>query len=87
MKDVVVVTKAHYVTGYTLALTFSDGVRAEVDFSCWIEKYPFFEPLQNIDYFKNFSLDGWTVVWPNGADIAPETLHEIAVKTRRPQVA
>ena len=87
MKDIIVVTKAHYITGYTLALTFSDGVKAEVDFSGWIEKYPFFEPLKNPDYFKNFSLDGWTVVWPNGADIAPETLHAIAIWDKQTQIA
>jgi len=80
MKDIFVVKKAEYISGYTLALTFNDGIKADVDFSDWIQKYPFFEPLRNTDYFKNFSLDGCTVVWPNGADIAPETLHEIAVK-------
>lgn len=85
MKEVVV-TKARYVSGRILELTFSDGVRADVDFSSWIEKYPFFEPLKNADYFAQFSTDGWTVVWPNGADIAPETLHEIAVKTQQRQV-
>lgn len=86
MKDIVVVTKAEYMSGRTLELTFSDGVKAEVDFSTWVEKYSFFEPLKNDEYFKQFSLDGWTVVWPNGADIAPETLHEIALKVRQPQI-
>ncbi len=80
MKDIVVVTNAKYVSGYTLELTFSDGLKSEIDFSSWIEKYPFFKPLENKDYFKNFSLDTWTVVWPNGADIAPETLYELALK-------
>ncbi len=87
MKDIVVVTKAEHVSGRLLELTFSDGVKAEVDFSIWIEKYSFFEPLKNDDYFKQFAVDGWTVVWPNGADIAPETLHEIAVKSTLPQIA
>ena len=86
MRDNIVITKALYVSGRVLELTFSDGVKADIDFSSWIEKYPFFEPLKNDDYFKQFAVDGWTVVWPNGADIAPETLREIAVKTKLPQI-
>ena len=52
-KDICIVTKAEYVAGYTLELTFSDGVRARIDFAAWIERYPFFEPLKELDYFKN----------------------------------
>jgi len=78
MKDLITVTAVRYLFDYTLELTFSDDLQAEIDFTNWIKKYPFFKPLENIDYFKSFSLDGWTVVWENGADIAPETLHEIA---------
>jgi len=81
IEDLITVTKAEYVKDFVLELTFSDGIRAEIDFTGWIEKYPFFEPLKDPDYFRGFSLDGWTVVWPNGADIAPETLHELALKT------
>jgi hypothetical protein len=87
MGHVVVVTKAEYVSGATLDLEFSDGVRAEIDFSGWIDRYPFFEPLRDPAYFRNFTLDGWTVVWPNGADIAPETLHAIAVEVNQLQAA
>ena len=86
MKDLILVKEAHYVSDYTLELTFNDGLKSEIDFSDWIKKYPFFKPLENTDYFKNFSLDGWTVVWENGADIAPETLYEIAIKQQQ-QVA
>lgn len=85
MEGVVTVTKATYVVGSILELTFSDGVRAEIDFTPWIEKYPFFLPLRDAEYFKKFFLDGWTVAWPNGADIAPETLHKIAVNLLSPQ--
>ena len=87
MDEIIVVTNAEYVSDRIFELTFSDGLKTKVDFSGWIEKYPFFEPLKSPDYFKNFTLDGWTVVWPNGADIAPETLHEIAVKSHRSQAA
>jgi hypothetical protein len=66
--------------GFVLKLTFSDGLTAEIDFSEWIRRHPFFEPLRNIDYFANFQLDGWTVVWPNGADVAPEAPHQVRLE-------
>jgi len=80
MRQVVTVTNAEYVSGYTLSLSFSDGLTAEVDYWQWMEKYPFFAPLKDPEYFRRFALDGWTVVWPNGADIAAETLHKLAVE-------
>ena len=87
MKNLILVTSARYLHDYTLELTFSDQLKAEIDFTDWIKKYPFFKPLENIDYFKKFSLDGWTVVWENGADIAPETLHKIALQKQQLKAA
>lgn len=78
--EIIVVTDAHYVRGFILDISFSDGVRAEIDYSEWIEKYPHFAPLSEPDYFRAFTLDGWTVTWPNGADVAAETLHKAAVR-------
>ena len=87
MKDLILVTAARYLYDYTLELTFSDGLKAEIDFCGWINKFPFFKPLKVVNYFKNFSLDGWTVVWENGADIAPETLHQIALQKQQLKAA
>lgn len=41
---------------------------------------PVFAPLRNLAVFHNFTLDGWTVTWQDGAiDIAPEYLYEHGV--------
>ena len=76
-----VVTGASHVSGYTLRVTFSDGMSKDIDFSRWF-RGPVFEPLRDSEYFKRFILDGWTVSWPNGADIAPETLYSYSESTR-----
>lgn len=69
------VIDAQYAGKYRISLRFSDGVRKTVDFRRWLDG-PVFEPLLDVDYFRNFVIDGGTVTWPNGADIAPETLYD-----------
>lgn len=72
------VIRAKYEGGSRIHFTFSDNVQGTVDLQKWLEE-PIFEPLKDRSYFQRFFIDGGTVVWPNGADIAPETLYE-AVK-------
>jgi hypothetical protein len=51
------------------------------DFAQWLDS-PVFEPLGDHEYFRRFFIDGGTVAWPNGTDIAPETLYEEAAAER-----
>ena len=69
------VVRATYDGGFRIRLTFNDGLQGSVDLESWLEG-PIFEPLKDRTYFERFFVDGGTVVWPNGADIAPETLYE-----------
>jgi len=71
------VTRAEYRGEYQIHLRFHDGVEKTVDFTQWLQG-PIFEPLKDVGYFRRFFLDGGTVSWSNGADIAPETLYEQA---------
>ena len=66
------VVNAEYRGEYRIRLAFNDGLEATVDFARWLDG-PIFEALKDRVYFARFFIDGVTVAWPNGADIAPET--------------
>ena len=72
------IIQAEYLDGYRLRLSFSDGASGEVDFQSYIEKGGVFKVLEDVEQFKQFSIDpDWnTVVWQDGEiDVAPETLY------------
>ncbi len=68
------VMDAEYKGGYRIHLRFVDGREKTVDFGAWLTG-PVFEPLRDEAFFSRFFVEGGTVTWPNGADIAPETLY------------
>ena len=68
------VVRAEYRGGHRIHLAFNDGCEKTVDFGPWLSG-PVFEPLRDEHYFRKFFLEAGTVGWPNGADIAPETLY------------
>ena len=63
---------------YSLRLEFDDGVVKQVNLRrfLWGEV---FEPLFDPAYFARVTVDHelGTIVWPNEADFAPETLYEL----------
>jgi len=76
------VVSAEYEGGHRIRLSFSEGTVKTVDFRKWLDG-PVFEPLKDPSYFRRFFLEAGTVVWPNGADIAPETLYKASGVRRR----
>jgi hypothetical protein len=73
------VVDAKYISGYKIWVQFDTGEEGEVDLAdiLWGEV---FEPLKDKKKFRRFKVDpeAGTVVWENGADIAPESLYRRA---------
>ncbi len=82
MKTLPHVIEARYVSGHCIDLLFNTGVRKTIDFTRWLDG-EVFEPLRELDEFRKFFVSGGTVCWPNGADIAPETLHATRAVSKR----
>ena len=70
------VTSIEYLSGHTFLISFDDGVSGRVDFSEYLSRGPVFAPLSDLSFFRKARIEGGTIAWPNGADIAPETLYE-----------
>lgn len=71
------VIEAKYKEGYKIWLRFNDEAEGIVDLKD--ELYgTMFEPLKDKSKFKSFRVDPEleTIVWENGADLAPEFLRE-----------
>jgi len=73
------VIEAKYKKGFCIWLRFDDGSEGVVDLENELTG-EMFEPLMQLDKFRLFHVDPEleTIVWENGADMAPEFLHEKA---------
>lgn len=71
------VLEARHLHDHVIWLRFRDGTAGEVNLAPALQG-PVFEALHDVEFFKRFSIDpDWhTLIWPNGADMAPEYLHD-----------
>ncbi len=65
------------VAPYTLRVQFDDNTEQTINFQPVLVG-ELYGPLQDISLFNRVSIDHevHTLVWPNGADFDPETLHD-----------
>ena len=71
------VKNVKYLHDYVLEIEFNDGVKGEIDLENELEG-EIFGPLRDKKMFKTVKVDSLmqTIVWDNGADLAPEFLYD-----------
>ncbi len=74
------ITHAEYLEDYRVKITFNDGKIGIADLNCLTGEI--FEALKDKRIFSELKVDKEldTIVWPNGADLAPEYLYFQAFK-------
>src|SRR5437016_3581863 len=77
LHEIFTITDFEIVAPYTLRLTFDDGVTKTIDLSPML-RGELYSPLRDLDFFNSIRLDPevGTIVWENGADFDPATLHD-----------
>ncbi|HTA29101.1 MAG TPA: DUF2442 domain-containing protein [Candidatus Cybelea sp.] len=78
MKHAIYKVRSFSIIGpHALSVGFDDGVFREIDFTPILQG-ELYGPLRDLRLFEQVKLDGevHTLVWPNGADFDPATLHD-----------
>jgi hypothetical protein len=83
MWDLNEVASIAYRQGHVYHIVFDDGLEGDLDLSEYVGSGPVFEPLEDLAFFQQARIEGGTISWPNGADIAPETLYEKLAITKQ----
>jgi len=81
------VIRVEPIAPYSLDVEFDDGVYGTIDLADRLFG-EMFEPLRDEAMFNSVSIDPYGVVcWPNGADLAPDALHQTLINRRFPPSA
>lgn len=81
------VLEARHIEGYRLELTFENGRSGIIDLKDYTKKGGVFSRFADINYFRQFYVNKeiGTLCWPDGLDIAPETLYHEATGEPLPE--
>jgi hypothetical protein len=77
MRSTPLLKRATASEGHRVHVHFEDGLSADVDLSYLLDYGGVFKALRDPAYFRRLRADSeaGTIVWPNHADVAPETLY------------
>ncbi|MCC7293075.1 MAG: DUF2442 domain-containing protein [Phycisphaerales bacterium] len=78
------IVRVRHVRDYVCYVEFDDGLSGEIDLIAYLNKGPVFAALADIEAFKQVGIDGGTLSWPSGADIAPERVYELLCSPSAP---
>ena len=81
------IINAEYLGDYKIKLTFENNKTGIVDLKHYIKKQGIFKRFANIKYFQKFYIDKelGVLCWPDGLDIAPETIYSEATGEPLPE--
>jgi hypothetical protein len=79
MSNMSEIVNVKYVKGYVVHVRFDDGTEGDIDLSGYLHRGPIFAAFADPTFFKQVCIEGGTLAWPNGADIAPERLYDMLV--------
>ncbi|MHB1661338.1 MAG: DUF2442 domain-containing protein [bacterium] len=71
------IIEAKHIGDYKVEISFKDGKNGVIDLKNYIKKGGIFSRLSDFNYFMQFYIDRdlYVLSWPNGLDVAPETIY------------
>ena len=76
------VVSAEYAGDYKIKVTFNDSTSGIADFKHTVstDHRPIIRELIDLNKFKDFTVDVFTIIWSNGVDFAPEFIKSLVKK-------
>ena len=75
------ILNARQIDAFKLEIDFSDRTQGVFDASSYLAKRsgPLLDKLRDAAYFSRYFIDAGALCWPNGLEISPARIHELAV--------